>query len=152
PTGSRALVVEGEAGIGKTTLWEVGVDAARQRSYRVFVCRPVEAEGKLGYAGLCDLLEPALERTLPALSAPQRRALEVAFLLSGAGGARAEPRAVGTGLLNVLRVLAAESAVLIAVDDLQWLDAPSARALAFAVRRLEREPVALLVSCRVQPE
>lgn len=152
-TAPAALVLEGPPGIGKSTLWHAGVALGRERlAYQTLVCRPVEVEGKLGYAGLCDLLEPVLERTLPALSDPQRRALEVAFLRSGTRGVRTEPRAVGTGLLNVLRVLAVEGTVLIAVDDLQWLDAPSARALAFAVRRLEREPIALLVSRRLQPD
>src|SRR5262245_4030681 len=76
-----ALVLEGEAGAGKSTLWLVGVEYAWAQGLRVLESRPVEAESGLAYAGLGDLLEPVLDEVLPALAAPRRRALEVALLL-----------------------------------------------------------------------
>ncbi len=83
--GARALVLEGEAGIGKTTLWLAGVEAARERSLRVLAARPAMAERGLAHAGLGDLLEGVLEEMLPAMPTPRRSALEVALLLAEAG-------------------------------------------------------------------
>src|SRR6266446_5862550 len=73
-----ALVVEGEAGIGKTTLWRAGIASAEERGYRVLSTRPAQAESQVSYAGLADLLEPVLEEALAELPPPQRRALEAA--------------------------------------------------------------------------
>src|SRR5438128_7300897 len=81
-----ALVIEGEAGIGKTTLWRAGVVFAGDSGYRVLSTRPSQAERQMSYAGLADLLEPVLEDALPKLPSPQRDALEVALLLREAGG------------------------------------------------------------------
>jgi hypothetical protein len=78
--GPVALVLEGEAGIGKTTLWEAGVAAARRRGVPVLACRPVEAEATLSFAALGDLLDRVLDEVLGALPGPQGRALEVALL------------------------------------------------------------------------
>src|SRR5713101_7332813 len=74
--GPAALVLEGEAGIGKSTLWFAGVDHARTRGFRVLSSRPAEAERGLAHVGLGDLFEEVLDDVLPALSAPRRRALE----------------------------------------------------------------------------
>src|SRR5262245_47419774 len=115
--GPRALLLEGEPGIGKTTLWQAGVDAAREREYRVLLCRPAEAEVKLGYAALADLLEPVSGETLDELDEPQSRALDVALLRGGPDGSDADPRAVALALLNVLRSLSRADTVLVAVDD-----------------------------------
>src|SRR5215208_2999522 len=76
-----ALTIEGEAGVGKTTLWEAGLELARQREYEILACRPVESEARLSYAALGDLVDPVRESTLPALPRPQRAALEKALLL-----------------------------------------------------------------------
>ncbi len=146
--GAHALVLEGEAGIGKTTLWLAGVDAARERSVRVLAARPAMAERGLAHAGLGDLLEGVLEQMLPAMPAPRRGALEVALLLAEAGGRPPDARAVGVAVLTGLRTLAESEPLLIAVDDMQWLDASSAAALEFALRRLLAEPVLLLVARR----
>src|SRR5439155_1269553 len=97
---------------------------------------------------LADLLEPVLAEVLPQLLQPQRQALEVALLRAEG---RADPRAVSAAVLSVLRILAAVAPVLIAVDDVQWLDSSTARALEFSLRRLEAEPVRILVSGRTQP-
>src|SRR5215216_2746243 len=79
--GPAALLLEGEAGIGKSTLWRAGVDTARARGFRVLLSQPAEVERGLAHAGLGDLFENALESVLPQLSAPRRRALEVALLV-----------------------------------------------------------------------
>src|SRR6188472_986975 len=84
--GPTGFVVEGEPGIGKTTLWEAGVAAAGERGYRVLTCRPAGSEVQLSYAALGDLLEPVLAETLEELPPPQRRALEVALLLEDPQG------------------------------------------------------------------
>ena len=142
-----AVVVEGEPGIGKTTVWRAAVEQAAEVGFRVLRARPAESEARLAFSSLADLLEEPVAEVLDDLPEPQRRALEAALLLDDAGG-RVDRRSVGTGLLSTLRALAARSPVLIAVDDLQWLDRSSATALGFALRRLGEEPVALLLSRR----
>ena len=77
PDAPAALVLVGEAGIGKSTLWLAGVEHARTRGLRILSSRPAEAESALAHAGLGDLLEDVLDETLPALSAPRRRAFGV---------------------------------------------------------------------------
>src|SRR5437899_8398177 len=78
--GPTAFILEGEAGIGKSTLWLTGVETARERGLRVLSSRPAEAERGLAYAGLGDLLEDVLDEVLPELAVPQRRALKAALL------------------------------------------------------------------------
>lgn len=148
PAGPVGLLLEGEVGVGKTTLWKEAIAAGSGRSYRLLSCRPVESEAQLAFAGLGDLLEEVSEETMAGLPAPQRRALEVALLRAEADGPAALPRAVSLSVLGVLRALAQVSPVVVAVDDVQWLDRPSAVALEFVVRRLKEEPIGLLVSKR----
>jgi DNA-binding CsgD family transcriptional regulator len=146
--GPAALVLEGEAGIGKSTLWLAGVEAARARGLRVLSARPSEAERGLPHAGLGDLFEDVLESVLPVLPAPRRRALEVALLVEeGADGA--DPRTLGVAVRSALHVLAAEGPVSLAIDDVQWLDPSSASALAFALRRVREQPIRLLLALRL---
>jgi DNA-binding CsgD family transcriptional regulator len=142
-------VIEGEAGIGKTTLWQTAVDAAAERGYRVLVCRPAESETGLAYSGLADLLADVDTVCLDALPDPQRHALEVALLRSEPTGRSPGPRVVFTALGAVLRALSRDSPVLVAVDDLQWLDMSSQRALAFVSRRLADGPVGILATVRL---
>jgi DNA-binding NarL/FixJ family response regulator/tetratricopeptide (TPR) repeat protein len=144
----RSLVLVGEPGIGKTTLWEAGITIARERGLRVLVARPSGAEAELSFAALIDPFDEIDLGALDGLPAPQRLALEVALLRAEPAAVSAEPHAIGLGLLNGLRALAARETVLVAIDDVQWLDRPSADALAFAVRRLERESVGFLVARR----
>ena len=141
------LVLEGEAGIGKTTLWRSAVEAAAG-SYRVLSAQPVAAEVELSHASLADLLEPCVAEVLPDLPRPQRRALETALLLVEPEATPPQPRAVAAGFLGVLRALAREQPLLVALDDVQWLDTSSRAVLEFALRRLRSEPVAVLVSVR----
>ena len=141
----RALVLAGEPGIGKTTLWEAGIEAARAGGLRVLVARPSGAEAQLSFAALIDLCE-ALE--LSALPAPQRVALEVALLRRSPTGEPPQPHAIGLGLRNAL---AACAPVVVAIDDIQWLDSASAEALAFAARRLDGDAVGFLFARRPGP-
>ena len=144
---SSGVLLEGEPGIGKTTVWEHGVQAARELSLRVLTSRPAETEAELPYAALGDLLEPVLEERLPLLAEPQRLALEVALLRSPPGETPTEQLAVSLAVLDVLRRPRAEPVVL-AIDDVQWLDASSSRVLEFALRRLGDLPVRLLLARR----
>ena len=147
--GPCGLVLEGEAGIGKTTLWREAVAGAVRRGHRVLACRPVESEAQLGFAALEELLATTPEAAFAELPGPQRRALEVALLRRDAGAEAApHPRAVALGALGVLRTLATATPVIIAVDDAQWLDRPSAGVLEFIARRLEREPVGFVLAQR----
>lgn len=92
--GPAALVLSGEPGVGKTILWEAGVEQAQEQAYRVLRCRGVEAEVTLSFASLSDLLADVLEEALYTLVAPRRRALEVALLLEEPGEAPPDPRGV----------------------------------------------------------
>ena len=143
-----ALVLEGDAGIGKSTLWLAGVEAARERGLRVVVSRPAEAERGLAHTGLGDLFEDLLDDVLPALSTPRRRALEVALLLEEEAD-QIDPRTLGVAVRNALEILAAERSLVLAVDDVQWLDPSSSSALAFALRRLDGQSVFLLLAHRL---
>lgn len=139
------FVLTGEPGIGKTTLWEACVDLARLQGFRVMSARPSEAESRLSFAAITDLLDGIEEDVLAAIPAPQIRALEVALLRKEPSGRAPEPRATATGFLHVLRALAARDRVLIAVDDAPWLDRSSSDVLCFAARRLRgRAPRFLL--------
>jgi DNA-binding CsgD family transcriptional regulator len=145
--GPGALVLAGEPGIGKTTLWREGVREARTRSLAVLVCAPGELETKLSYSGLGDLFDSVPEEALAGLSSPQRHALDHA-LLRDTAGAPPDQRAVAVAVLATLRELARDRPVLVAIDDVQWLDASSARVLGFAFRRMGAEPVGLLAARR----
>src|SRR6516165_3348239 len=103
----RVLVVCGEPGIGKSTVWEAGVGLARSRGFAAWCARPGEAEAQLSFAGLADLLEAAGAGVLAGLPAPQRRALEVAVRRAEPDGAAPEPLAVAAGLVGALRAAAA---------------------------------------------
>jgi DNA-binding CsgD family transcriptional regulator len=144
--GFRAFVLEGEAGIGKSTLWRAGVEAARARGLRVLESRPAEAERGFAYAGLGDLLELVLDDVLTELAAPRRRALEIALALEEEPDVPVEPRTLAIAVRNALEVLAP---VVVAVDDVQWLDASTGGALAFALRRLREEEVLVLFARRL---
>ena len=152
PDAPSALVLEGEAGIGKSTLWLDGLDLARGSGIRVLASRPAEAERALVHAGLGDLLEDVLEEALPHLAAPRRSALEVAMLRRDASGDPVDPRAVALAVRDVLQQLASQQPVLVAVDDVQWLYALLSTALAFALRRLPASQVLLLLARRMADE
>lgn len=143
--GPRALVVEGEAGMGKTVLWREALSAAA--GMQVLVSMPTQAESALPFAGLSDLLADVPARCTGALPEAQRLALDIALCRTAPGASGLPALAVAHGLLSTLRLLVAEGPVLIAVDDLPWLDPATASALLFALRRLD-EPVSLLATRR----
>jgi DNA-binding CsgD family transcriptional regulator len=150
-----ALVVRGEPGIGKTSVWREGVRVARERGLCALVAAPGELEAQISFAALGDLLWGVLERVLEGLPGQQRRALEVALRVSELDpgeGAPLDQGAVSFAFLSALRGLAAGGPVLVAVDDVQWLDAASATVLSYAFRRLRGDRIGLLVSQRVGRE
>ena len=146
--GARALVLVGEPGIGKTTLWEAGVAAARSRRVRVMAARPGESEARLPFAGLIDICERLGAAELADLPAPQRRALEGALLRADPAAGSVHAGAVEFGFGTAVRGLAAGVPLVIAVDDLQWLDRSSADVLAFAARRVGDARIGFLLARR----
>ena len=148
PEGAVALMLEGDAGAGKTTLWEAGVAEAGRRGLRVLTVRPAESEMALSFSGIGDLLDPVLGTALASLPAAQHRALSRALVLGDDEGSPPDPHAIGLALLNCLRALAAEEPVVVAIDDVQWLDPASSAGLVYAARRLRAERVGVLVSRR----
>src|ERR687892_2307762 len=144
-----ALLVEGEAGIGKSTVWRHGIELARGNGFRVLETRPTESETTLSFAGLGDLLGEAGNYVTSELPPPQRRALEGALLLREPGETRPEAREISTAFLGALRALARRQPLLVAVDDVQWLDVPSSAAIDYAARRLRGEPIAFLLARRL---
>jgi DNA-binding CsgD family transcriptional regulator len=147
--GLAALVLEGEAGIGKSTLWLATVEAARQRGLRVLSSRPAEVELGVAFTGLGDLLEEALADVLSELAAPRRRALEIALLVRDEAGERVDFRTLAVAVRHALELLAGREPLLVAIDDVQWLDASSTSALAFALRRSQDADIALLFARRL---
>lgn len=148
PDGPRALLLEGEAGMGKTTVWLAAVRAAEDRRFRVLQARPAESESRLSYAALADIVGVAFDEVRAALPGPQERALAT-VLLRVATDEPADARVTATALVTVLTALAEDCPVLLAIDDVQWLDGASAGALAFAARRFPRR-LGLLVSRRTE--
>ena len=129
PQGARALVIRGEAGIGKTALWRAALGRCRAASVPVLVTRPAEEEMSLALGGLVDLFEHV--------------DLDTEALLRDDN-----PFARGRAVLNALRLQTETGPVVIAIDDAQWLDLASARALRFALRRLDAAPVGVVATAR----
>jgi DNA-binding CsgD family transcriptional regulator len=142
------LLLEGEAGIGKTTLWFRGAELAAERAYRVLSCRGVTSEAQLSFVALGDLLGDVLDEVLATLPRPQAKALRVALLLEETAASPPDQRAIALGFTGALRLLAQTQPVAVAIDDLQWLDRPSAFVLEFALRRLRADPIAFLLTLR----
>jgi DNA-binding NarL/FixJ family response regulator len=148
---AAAVVLDGEAGIGKTTIWASAVETAGRRDLRTLVARPAEAEASLPFAALGDLLEPIVDTVAAGLPEPQRKALDLALQRTDV----VEPAsrlAVSRAAVGLLRAVAADGPLLVAIDDVQWLDAPSEHVLAFAFRRLTGSPVRLLIARRSERE
>ena len=150
--GAHTLVLEGEAGIGKSTLWIAAVDYARAQGLQVLSSRPSEPERGLTYVGLGDLFEPIVDEVLPHLPPPRRRALEVALLRGEVVDDPVAGRTVAVAVRDALELLSERQPTLVAVDDVQWLDAASSHALAFALRRLDTNAVTVLLAKRLSEE
>lgn len=128
--GARFVVVRGEAGIGKTALWRVAVERSRRAGFVTLVTRAAEEELAGPVVGLVDLFDGC-------------------HPVEGALATDAGLYDRGRAVLATLRTLAADSPVLVAIDDVQWLDPVSAGALRYALRRLEGEPIIVLATERV---
>ena len=114
--------------------------------------RGVEAEASLSFAGLSELLSPVLDETISLLVPPRQRALEVALLLAEPGDVAPDAHAIGLAVHDVVCTLAQRGPVVVAVDDMQWLDPASAHTMQIAFRRLQAERVGLLGTLRRTPE
>jgi DNA-binding NarL/FixJ family response regulator len=140
-----ALVVRGEAGIGKSALLEAASARAREREVTLVSTTGTEPEARLAFAGLHRLLMPFLDG-LDRLPEPQRRALEAA--IGRADGEAPDPFLVGLATLGLLTDTEPKRPLLLVVEDAQWLDGPSAEVLGFVARRLEHEPAIALFAVR----
>ena len=150
--GAHALVLEGEAGIGKSTLWSAAVAASRPRVAHVLASQPAESERSLANVVLGDMFGETPAELLAALPKPRRRALENALLVGEADDTAVDPRALAAAVLTILTSLVADGPLLLAIDDDQWADSSSFASLAFALRRLRRAPIRLLLARRLGDE
>ena len=147
-----ALELLGQPGIGKTTLVRHAVEHARRSGFFVLFCCPSAVESELAYAALGDLLRDIPREIVESLPVPQRRAFQAVLAVDPdayvvAGG----EQALGVGFLNALAAIGRSQPVFLVVDDVHWVDRPSAAALEFALRRLRDEAVALLLCGRQDP-
>jgi tetratricopeptide (TPR) repeat protein len=145
PERGGALVVRGDPGIGKTALLAVASATASSKGMSVLRTAGAQSETGLAFAGLHQLLRPVLAR-LDHLPGPQRDALSAAF---GAIDVPApDPFLIALAALNLLAEIAEHSPLLLVVDEAQWLDPPTANALAFIARRVDAELIAVLFALR----
>lgn len=142
---SGALVILGEAGVGKTALLEHARSVASRSGFRVETSVGLAAEMQFAFGAVHQLCTPLLDR-LDALPEPQQTALHVAF--GQQVGAAPDRFLVGLAVLNLLAEAAEERPLLCIVDDAHWLDEASAQVLAFVARRVSAEEVALVLSVR----
>ena len=139
------LVIDGEAGIGKTALWSAAVHQAHERRFRVYSTRTSQVESAHPYAMVADVISDVGCTALAGLPEIQRMAMDRVLRRSDGGDPRRNHRVVATTVLSILEGLAVKSPVLIAIDDVQRMDASSKSVLAFVARRLDRR-MGLLVT------
>ena len=142
---SSALVLEGEAGVGKTALLDYTIASASD--LRVLRAVGAESEMEIAFAALHQLCAPVLDR-LDRLPVPQRNALLTTFGLRA--GAVPDRFLVGLAVLTLLSEVADERPLVCVVDDAQWLDRASAQCVAFVARRLLAESLVMLFAVREQ--
>jgi DNA-binding NarL/FixJ family response regulator len=147
-----ALVLEGEAGIGKTTVFAEALRTTPDLGVRALSAHPAESDIELGFSSLTDLLRPIAADLADTLPEPQRKAVAVALLEEADPGVGTDIRAVSAGVQTLLSVASEEQVLLIAIDDAQWLDPSSDRALGYALRRLPAAPVRLLLAIRTSSD
>ncbi len=149
---SSALIIEGEAGIGKTTLWDAVVRTAERDGLTVLRTAGEPIEAQMSYIGVADLIAACDQRAWSTLPDRQRDALEQALVRAPASpGAGPDLHAIGFALRSIVQALSDDGPVIIAIDDLQWLDQASTQALGFALRRLRGRPVGTLATNRTPP-
>ena len=140
-----ALVIRGEAGIGKSTVWQAAMERARERGARVLSARPVQSESRLALSGFGDLFVGLSDTDSGSLPAPQRQALDVA-LLRADPAIRADQRVLYVATTSLLKALAGQAPLLLAIDDVQWFDDSSARLIAYGLRRMGGHRVGVVVT------
>jgi DNA-binding CsgD family transcriptional regulator len=140
-----ALVVRGEAGIGKSALLHRARDRASSLGARTLTTVGVESEAELAFAGLHQLLRP-ITRRMDSLPARQREALEAAFGV--ADTLEPDPYRVALAAYELVCEAAGAGPLLLILDDAQWLDRSSLGALTFIARRVESEPVVIVAAVR----
>jgi ATP/maltotriose-dependent transcriptional regulator MalT len=148
PTG---LVIEGDAGIGKTTLWLAAVEQARAGGFRVLSARTGQAESVMAYAAVFDLFADVNDAVLARLPSLQRLAVDRVLLRASTDGPATDQRVVAAALVSVVEMLADDAPILLAIDDVQWLDPSSMAVITFAARRLAGA-AGVLVTERSQPD
>jgi DNA-binding CsgD family transcriptional regulator len=146
--GLAILVLEGEAGIGKTTLWSEVVGRAEARGFGVLRSRPAALEAGLTLSVLADLLEAVPNGELEGLPEAQRRALDAALLRIAPATGAIEPRLLGAAVRAVFIRLAGVQSLAIAIDDIQWIDPASAAILGYGLRRLGSVPLRVIAARR----
>jgi DNA-binding CsgD family transcriptional regulator len=148
--GAATLLLEGPPGLGKTTVWSAATTDLRASGAHVLSSAPTEAESRLSYSGLADLLTADLGEIRAQLPVPQARALAVALRLEDPEGRPADETAVTRGALEALLAIGTlHGRVLLAIDDLRWLDEPSLATVVYVARRLgPTDPVRILATHR----
>jgi DNA-binding CsgD family transcriptional regulator len=150
--GLASLLVIGDAGIGKTSIWGEATRRAGDGGARLLRSAPAESERSLTLGGLTDLLAEVTSDELAQLPAVQRHALEIAVLRVEPTGQLPDQRTLSVATATVLRQLAADRPLIMAIDDVQWLDDATASILAYAVRRLVDRRIGLLLAVRDAPD
>lgn len=148
PTG---LVIEGEAGIGKTTIWLAAVAMARDRGFLVISARAGQAESVLAYAAVADMLGDVDPAVLAALPDVQRLAVDRVMLRASSEGPATDQRVVAAAFAAVLDRLSEDAPVVMAIDDVQWLDPSSQAVVLYAARQLNGR-VGVLLTERCEPD
>jgi len=149
--GPAALLLLGEAGIGKSSLVRAAVAASTGRALRTLIARPGEMESRSAFAVLTDLLRD-LDEALKKLPDPQRRALRVATLRESPTGWEVDPHVVAVAFRNLLLELGSEGRLAIVIDDAHWIDEPSRLVLDHVAARLDNSPVRWIVAARPEGE
>jgi DNA-binding NarL/FixJ family response regulator/tetratricopeptide (TPR) repeat protein len=145
--GARAIVISGEAGIGKTTIWRAGLQRAVELGLQALVAHPAQSEAGLPYAALADLFATLSDEALDLLPPKQRAAIGTALARIEHTGPL-DQHALARGTLALLSAPTSSGPALVAIDDVQWLDGPTASALTFALRRLGSSSLCVLLSMR----
>jgi len=146
--GLSVLLIRGDAGIGKSTIWAEVVGRAEARGWRVLQARAAAAEAPLTLTTLADLLEPLGPELAVGLPVPQQAAIAAALLEVQPPARSLEPRVLGAAVRSALSRLATETPLLIAIDDVQWVDAATSAVLGFALRRLTASRIAVVLALR----
>jgi DNA-binding CsgD family transcriptional regulator len=145
--GAGVVLVEGEPGIGKTAVWQAALELATDRGAHVLACAASQSETQLAFTVVRDLVGRAFDDVALDLPEPQRRALSV-VLLREEPPTPLDPAAISVAFLGVLTRLADDGDVVVAVDDVQWVDPSSSVVLRYALRRLDGTRITAVVTRR----